>query len=304
MWESVLLTAALMLAMAGLFIWLLALANVKLAVEIDPRQEALSDVLPGANCGGCGYASCESYAKSIVKSGAEVNLCSVGGPPVAEQLAGVMGIEFDETFPFRPVIHCRARGSDRLQRGRYTGEKTCVAANVVGGVQGCTYGCLGFGDCVTACEYDAMEMIGGLPEINYENCIGCGACVRACPRGIIEQIPFKVEQMLVVACANHDPPKRVRQVCQVGCIGCSACQRIEQELFQISGGLAAIDYDQYTGDEDFDRVLEKCPAESLVLLGKPTPDYLEELAEVEAVTRADRSPLPVRPTAEDLDWHG
>jgi ferredoxin len=172
---------------------------------------------------------------------------------------------------------------------------------VVGGVQGCTFGCLGFGDCVESCEYDAMTLVNGLPRINYEKCVGCGACVRACPRKIIEQIPFKVERMLVVGCANHDPGKAVRQVCRVGCIGCGVCARNQPELFKIDGNLAKVDYDQYTGEEDFAQLQDKCPMESLVFLGQPRAEHEQQLADVEAVTTAGRPPLD---RSEQLDWRG
>ena len=222
---TVLASTAVMLAIAFALSLALVIANVKLAVHVDPRQAALAEALPQANCGGCGYPSCEAYAKAIHAGQVGVDRCTVGGASVAEQLADLMGVEAAVNFPFRPVIHCSARSAQRLKHGHYTGESTCAAADVVGGVQGCTFGCLGFGDCVESCEYDAMTLIDGLPRINYENCVGCGACVRACPRKIIEQIPFKVERMLVVGCANHDPGKAVRQVCQVGCIGCGVCAR-------------------------------------------------------------------------------
>jgi ferredoxin len=222
---------------------------------------------------------------------------------VAEQLADVMGVELGESYPYRPVIHCSATNSDRLKQARYEGEPTCAAANVVGGVQGCSYGCLGFGDCVDSCEYDAMTLVDGLPRINYENCVGCGACVRACPRNLIEQIPFKVEQMLVVGCANRDPGKAVREVCKVGCIGCGLCARKEPEVFHMEQNLATIDYSNYTGREDFGPVVDKCPMESLVTFGKPRPEHLEEIADEPEMALAGRPDDP-HTEAEDLHWRG
>jgi ferredoxin len=170
------------------------------------------------------------------------------------------------------VIHCAATTADRLQQGSYFGDPTCKAANVVGGVQGCTYGCLGFGDCVQSCDYDAMTMVDGLPQVNYENCIVYGVCVRICPRNIIEQIPFESNQMLVVACASHDPAKRVRDVRKVGCIGCSLCARVDPKLLRMEEGLAVLDYETYSESQEFTAVLEKYPRESFNHIRDDTSD--------------------------------
>lgn len=302
---TTIITATLaMLALAMLFCVMLVIANVRLHVEVPPEQEKIEHLLPGANCGGCGLAGCSPFAKAVFERAAPIDGCTVGGPAVAEAIAGILGVEVQTSYPFRPVIHCGATAGERKGRGNYTGEPTCAAANVVGGVQGCTYGCLGFGDCVLSCEYDAMELIDGLPRIDYEKCVGCGACVRTCPRLIIRQIPFKSERMMVVACSNHDPGKAVREVCEVGCIGCSACARVLTEVFTMDNNLAVIDYDKVAGETDFEGARAKCPMKSMAHFGKPLPRYEEELAGVPAVAEASAPPEPARPTAEDMNWRG
>ena len=311
---STILTATLvMLALAVVFSTALVVANIKLAVHVDPRQAELEHLLPRANCGGCGYASCAAYAKAVHLGRATVDRCTLGGPLVTQRLASLMGVNLTENFPYRPVLHCSATQSDRLKQGRYVGVSSCAAADVVGGVQACAYGCLGLADCVDSCEYDAMTMVDGLPRIDYDNCVGCGACVRACPRNILEQIPFKVEQMLVVGCANHDPGRAVREVCKVGCIGCGLCARKQPDVIHMENNLAIIDYERYTGDEDFGPVVEKCPMESLVNFGKPSREHEEALADTGAADTgtADQDdmlvagrPRPAHTQAEDLHWRG
>ncbi|MCO6453985.1 MAG: RnfABCDGE type electron transport complex subunit B [Pirellulaceae bacterium] len=303
MWISVLLAMTTMLLLAAVCTAALVAAQTRLAVHVDPRQQELESLLPQANCGGCGFASCAAYARAVHRGLAAVDRCSVGGPAVAERLAAVMGVELHENYPYRPVLHCTATRADRLRPGRYVGPPTCAAADVVGGVQGCTFGCLGLGDCVAACDYEAMEMVDGLPRIRYDNCIGCGACVRACPRHLFEQIPFKVERMLVVGCANRDPGKSVREVCRVGCIGCGLCARQRPEVISMENHLARIDYHRYTGGEDWAAVADKCPTKSLVLLGRPTPRHEQQLEDVPPVTFAG-PPARRGSASQQLEWRG
>ncbi|MCD6186228.1 MAG: RnfABCDGE type electron transport complex subunit B [Deltaproteobacteria bacterium] len=264
---TILISAGTLLGLAVIFSYILGWASNAFKIEIDPRAEAALEVLPGANCGGCGYVGCGAYAAAVAAEKAAVNLCSVGGPNCAAELAAIMGVEVGETFPLRAVVHCGANTEDRLQRNEYRGEQKCFTANLVNGIQGCVYGCLGFGDCVEACNYDAIQVLDGLATVDYQNCIGCGMCAKACPRNIITIIPFKKESILVVPCSNHDAGKLVKSVCNVGCIGCKACTKVSK-IFSVIDNLAVIDYDKYleADSEELAKAAEKCPVKMLTFL--------------------------------------
>lgn len=288
--------ALLAIAMACVLGW----ANRTFHVEVDPKVEAIQEALPGANCGGCGVVGCLEYAEAVAKGETDVTLCAPGGASCAEQLAEVMGVSVSESLPYRAVVNCAAYEYLRLQRTPYDGEPTCAAANLVAGVQGCTFGCLGFGDCVRTCKYDALRSIDGLAIVDYEKCIGCKACSHVCPRNIITMVPFKSERMLVVACSNQDAGPEVKAVCQIGCIGCKACTR-HTELMGMDGGLAVIDYDRYDDEADFAVALEKCPRESMVYVGTPTEEEMAAVADEEMPERVEAD---FKTTVDGTDWWG
>jgi RnfABCDGE-type electron transport complex B subunit len=296
------LSAGTLLAMALVLTFVLGWANKAFHVEVDPRVEAIGDALPGANCGGCGFVGCGEYAEAIAAGNAEVTLCNVGGAACASQVAAIMGIEVEERLPFRPVIHCGATYDDRLHRSSYIGEMRCAAANLVANVQGCIYGCLGFGDCEAACEYDAIHVGNGLAGVDYEKCVGCKACAKACPRNIITMAPFKSDKMMVVACSNMDTGKEVKAVCNVGCIGCKACTRA-CSLFSMKENLSTLDYDGYEEVciPDLMKAMEKCPQKRLLFVGKPGRDDLEK-------TKDEKLPEVISPdfktTVDETEWRG
>lgn len=271
-------------------------------VETDPRIEAVTEALPGANCGGCGFVGCGSYAEAVVEQGADCALCPVGGEGCAQALADIMGRDLLPSWPMRPVAHCRATLDQRLKRSPYLGENTCSAANLVAGVQGCAYGCMGFGDCVRACAFDAIHVVDGVAVVDYEVCSGCGACAKVCPRNIISMVPFKAAQMLVVGCSNKDFGKDVKAVCEVGCIGCKACQKASP-LFTVPNNLPRIDYENYDPDHmDAEEIaIDKCPMKGLLFVGRPTPKDLE-------ATRDEKVPELVeadfKTTVDQTEWQG
>lgn len=296
------LSAGTLLAMGVVLSYILGWASRKFHVEVDPRITAIMDVLPAANCGGCGFVGCSDYAEAIVGADAPVNKCPVGGESCAAAVAGIMGVELTDTLPYRPIVHCGAHTDQKLKRHEYRGEQTCAAVNIVSGVQGCIYGCLGYGDCVRACNYDAIHSRDGLAMVDYDKCIGCGACAQVCPRNIITMSPFKFERLLAVTCSNKDFGKAVKEVCTVGCVGCKACAKA-CSLFTIEDNLSSINYNAYCQDysEDLHKAFEKCPQKQLMLVGKPSAKHLEETKDmpVPELVEAD-----FRTTADDMEWWG
>jgi len=181
-------------------------------------------------------------------------------------IADIMSIELSAGHPLRPVVRCQARASDRLGRAAYSSIATCAEANVVPGLQACTYGCLGFEDCFVACRYDAIIMVDGLPVSDYKKCTNCGACTRDCPRNIIARVPFSNEKVYAVACNNHDPGRVMKTICKVGCIACGACVKAVAELYEVKANLAEVNYDDYDKAEAAPAA-EKCPTKVIVAFG-------------------------------------
>jgi len=238
-------------------------------VNVDKRIETIMDALPRANCGGCSFAGCSEYAKAVVSGDAPIDACSAGGPECMSAMAEIMNLDVSLSAPEKAIVHCRAMQNDRLYQSVYKGERRCSPANFIKDIQGCAYGCLGFGDCCHACNYDAVSIVDGLATVNYEKCVGCGACVRACPRNIISLVPFKEEKMVAVQCANHDFGKDVMAVCKLGCTGCKKCAKITDQ-FEIKDNLSVLDYDKYQPElsADLEKAIDKCPTGVIRHVGK------------------------------------
>lgn len=298
---TIVLAALILLGMAVVMGAILGVANKVFHVPVDVRLARVSAGLPGANCGACDYVGCGEYAEAIVAKGEAIDKCPVGGPAVASAIGEIMGVSVEQAFPVRPVVHCVATTAQRLLRTPYHGEPTCNAANLVGGIQGCVYGCLGLGDCTVVCDYDAIHIVDGVAVIDYVKCIGCGACVKACPRNIISQVPFKADRILAVQCANKDFGKEVMAVCEVGCTGCKSCARARPELITIVDNLPVFNYTKYDPSHDLQAIQDKCRRESMVWLGKPTP---AELALAASSAMPARQESEFKTTVDDTEWRG
>jgi RnfABCDGE-type electron transport complex B subunit len=257
-----------LMAMGGLgvfFATFLAVASKKLKVKENPIVEKILDELPQTNCGACGYAGCLALAEKMAANDAAVDACIAAGQEIADKIAELLGVESKTTNRMVAVVLCQGGDIEAVKNAVYRGEKTCVAANLTGGEKTCVDSCLGYDDCVRACQFDSMTMNdNGLPVVFYDACIGCGACARACPRDIIEMHPK--DHKLFVYCRNRDKGAVAKKVCKVACIACSLCVK-DCEIkggIEIKGNLATINYETCPQDE---KPTGRCPTKC-ILFGK------------------------------------
>ncbi|MDB4334949.1 Fe-S cluster domain-containing protein [bacterium] len=225
----VLITILTLVALGTLAAIILYFVAQKFKVIEDPRIDQVEEVLPAANCGGCGFPGCRAFAEAVVKSDdlSELN-CPVGGSDTMAQAAAIVGKEVTAAAPQIAVIRCHGTCDNRPKTSHYDGASTCaIAAATYGGDTGCTFGCLGEGDCVTVCQFDAiyMDEKTGLPIVK-DNCVACGACVDACPKDIIELRKSGPKgRRIFVSCINEDKGGAAKKACSAACIGCKKCEK-------------------------------------------------------------------------------
>ena len=263
---SFLIPVLTMAALGLLFAAGLAVAYNKLKVEEDPKIEKINEALPQANCGACGFSGCRAFAEAVVKGKAESNGCPVGGNDVAQNIAHILGVSAGKILRRVARLHCRGTNEAALSRGHYLGVTTCAAAHIIGGNKQCSYGCMGLGDCVLSCAFDALHMgEDGLPIVIEENCTACGKCVDACPRDLFALHPES--QNILVYCRSLDGPKASRKLCKNACIACGICARACPEAIIMENNLAIItDYKKI--DPEKIPAIEKCPTKAIGRLKK------------------------------------
>jgi Na+-translocating ferredoxin:NAD+ oxidoreductase RNF subunit RnfB len=221
----------------------LLVTGKKFHVEKDERESEIRELLPGNNCGACGFAGCDAMAEAIAKGEAPVNGCPVGGSPVAEKIAAVMGTDAEAVERKTAFVRCKGTCEVTRNQGNYVGVKDCRSAALNGiRTTECDYGCLGFGSCVSICPEHAITVKDGVAVVNRMKCVGCGLCVRTCPTGPIELVPES--KKVIVQCSNHDMGLTVKKVCSAGCIGCGICaKKCPSEAITVSGNLAHVNYE-------------------------------------------------------------
>ena len=253
-----------MLSVAVFFAFIVWLVYKRFWVQIDPELDKAIGMLTGLNCGACGFSSCESFAKAV--SSGEKARCPMIDSDKMSELYNVLGVEGARSSIKKAVVFCKASNENRECYAQYKGIESCYAASLNAAYQGCSYGCLGFGDCVEICPVAAISVKDGLAVIDIDRCIGCGLCVKECPRGIIKLVDYNGSFAAYVACSNKDSALRVREICKVGCIGCSICVKLSPEgTFNVEDNLAKVVNNSSILDreEDYKRALDKCPMHTI-----------------------------------------
>ncbi|MBE7030924.1 MAG: RnfABCDGE type electron transport complex subunit B [Ruminococcaceae bacterium] len=238
---------ALAVGAIGLFLGgLLAVASIVFRVETDERVEQIAEILPGANCGGCGYAGCSAFAKAIVEDGAPINRCNLMTAETAEKIAGIMGVEAGVIT--KKVARVACRGTAECAGDQYVsyGLNDCVAAAALGGgPKACAYGCMGLGSCVSVCQFGAISVVDGVAAVDEDACTGCGACASVCPKNVIAMVD--ADSRVFVGCSSRDKGAVVKTYCEVGCIGCKICEKkCEFGAISVVDNVAVIDPEKCT----------------------------------------------------------
>lgn len=245
------LLAVLVLGVTGaIFAVVLYFVAQKFKVEEDPLIDEIADVLPGANCGGCGKAGCRAMAEAFVKQGNMEDLsCPAGGAEVAAKVAALLGCTAEASEPKIAVVRCNGSCSNAPAKTNYDGLKDCsYAHSLYAGESGCAFGCLGLGSCVAACSFGGLKINPetGIPEPDPSVCTGCGSCAKACPRGLIElRNRGRNERRVYVACRNTEKGGVAKKNCAVACIGCGKCAKVcKKEAITVDKNLCYIDFNK------------------------------------------------------------
>ncbi|MDR1472663.1 MAG: RnfABCDGE type electron transport complex subunit B [Synergistaceae bacterium] len=252
---------------------LLAFASIKFFVAVDDRVAKIRELLPGANCGGCGYPGCDGYADGVVNSGAKTNLCAAGGPSLASGIASIMGVEGEAAVPMRVFLKCKGSPDFSVRNAEYIGVRDCRSAAIVpgGSPNSCPFGCIGFGTCAKVCVFGALSIVNGLVRVNPNKCVGCGTCAATCPKSVLKLIPRSSE--IQVSCNSNWRGPDVKRVCSAGCIGCGICVKACQAgAITLSANLASIDGTKCT---NCGACAAKCPAKCI---GSAAPEEMRKSA--------------------------
>ena len=234
-------------------------------VKVDPKVQAVRDLLSGGNCGGCGYAGCDAFAEAVVKGEAPTNGCIAGGASCAAKVAEIMGGSAGDVVPKVAVLACHGTNQVAQSRGEYNGVKTCAAAQLtMNGTKKCSFGCVGFGDCVEVCPFGALSMgKDGLPHVDRSKCVGCGKCVKQCPKHLFVLMPADTKGAFAFCSCHNENKPQIRKDCSVGCFKCGICaKKCPEQAIDITSGIPKIDYTKCTSCGE---CIKACPDKVLGL---------------------------------------
>lgn len=311
--EVLLYTILTLCALGVLSAVILYFVAQKFRVEEDPRIDQVEKMLPGANCGGCGFAGCRGLADALVRQDDIASLfCPVGGGDCMKAVAAYLGKSAPEKEPQVATVRCGGTCAKRPRTNDFNGAKSCaVASSLYVGETGCAFGCLGFGDCVVSCAFDAIHVNPetGLPEVDPDKCTACGACVKACPKMIIElRKKWPKNRAVYVSCVSRDKGAVVMKACKAGCIGCGKCQKVcAFDAITIANNLAYIDPQKCKLCR---KCVNECPTGAIRLVGMdplpkapkaPAAPAASEAAKTPAASAtspAPKAPAAAKPAAE------
>ena len=262
---NVVIYGALSLGILGLLMGsLLILAHNKIALPPNEKVKALEEVLPGINCGACGYPGCAGYAEAVVTENIGLNLCSPGGQETIEEIAKIVGAEVPDLEKQIAYIHCGGKSTNTTFKYEYHGILECSQAELLfQGAKTCKSACLGLGSCYRACPFAAIELTSEmLVRVNPHKCTGCGLCIEVCPRDVIALVPYREKPVVYqVRCKSHEKALNVRQQCQVGCIACTLCiKKCPVDAIKMEDNLAIIDVEKCVGCTQCEKV---CPTKAI-----------------------------------------
>ena len=268
---------------------ILVVASRVFYVEEDPLVEAVTEALPGSNCGGCGYAGCAGYAEAVVNNpSVPANLCVAGNATTTSEVGRISGKAAEALEPRLSFRRCTKHEGSMKQRFIYEGVVSCAAAQQLeGGSDQCGYSCLGLGDCVRACPFDAIVVKDGMATIVEENCVACGKCINACPRGVLQIVP--VAHRVMLYCSTHNKAKTAMDACSVGCINCNACVRkCPAKAVSSVDGRIEIDHElcMAYGPECNEVCVDSCPRK---VLRCTAPELIERKSEEKAKAEAEKA---------------
>ncbi|MDR3279790.1 MAG: RnfABCDGE type electron transport complex subunit B [Synergistaceae bacterium] len=249
---------------------LLAFASIKFFVRTDERVGKIREILPGANCGGCGFPGCDGYADAIVNTGAKKNLCAAGGAQLVTGISQIMGVENAEvSVPKRAFLKCEGSPNKSARNAIYDGIRDCKSAAVLpgGSPNACPFGCMGLGTCVRVCVFGALSIVDGLAHVDSDKCVGCGTCVATCPKSVLALAPRT--SCVEVLCNSKWKGPDVKKVCSAGCIGCGICARnCTAGAITVEGNLASIDGMKCT---NCGTCVSKCPVKCIGYIKQDLP---------------------------------